>query len=207
MIRTILGRKRHGKTTLLIKFLRERVKPALVISFDKPLVAQFPAKHCFLSARALLDHLVNAGGLSLGAPLCLSILGDHDQVEAEFNLACKIAIAHRNLVFMVDEIDMFDSSNSQDGEFYKMIHFQAHEYGGELDLVTASRKPSRISRDLRGQTDEFYLFKMTDSRDLSYIANDISADIVPTIQSIPPFEYVKFDVAYGLFSRHKTQKF
>lgn len=206
MIQTILGRKRHGKTTVLIKLLHERSKPALVVSFDKAMVAQFPNQHRFTSARALLDFIIASGGLDITRPLCLSILGDHTRVEAEFNLACKLAIAHRNIVFIVDEMDMFDSTHSPDGEFYKMIHFQAHEFGGELDLVTASRKPSRISRDLRGQTDEFYLFKMTDSRDLDYIKEDISENLVEEIKHLPKFEYIRYTVADEHAARFQTTK-
>ncbi len=195
MTKTSLGRKRHGKTTLLIKMLRERTKPALVVSFDKSMVEEFPPRHRFTSARSLLDHIMQAGGIDINSPLLISILGDKERAEAEFNVVCRIAIAHRQLLFMVDEIDMFDSANSQDGEFYKIIHYQAHEFGGELDLVTASRKPSRISRDLRGQTDEFYLFKMTDSRDLNYIAEDIGESLVDPVKHLPQFHYIKYDVA------------
>jgi hypothetical protein len=207
MTRTILGRKRHGKTTLLIKMLRERQRPALVISFDKEMVKQFNPRHRFTSARRLLDHVIEAGGIFITTPLCISIMGSPEEVEREFNLICKLAIAHRNVLVMVDEIDMFDSASSQDVEFYKMIHFQAHEFGGELDLVTASRKPSRISRDLRGQTDEFYLFKMTDSRDLNYISEDVSADLPETVKHLPKYSYLKFDVAEEEISKHETCKY
>jgi len=206
MIKTVLGRKRHGKTTLLIKLLRERAKPALVVSFDTFMVAEFPSGQRFTRARALLNHLVEAGGVDVSRPLILSILGNQEEAEAEFNLFCKICIAHQNIIAIIDEIDIFDSANSQDGEFYKMIHYQGHEFGGLLDLVTASRKPSRISRDLRGQTDEFFLFKMTDSRDLAYIEEDISAGIVEQVRHLPKYSYLKYDVAEESIQEFQTTK-
>ncbi len=188
MIRTILGRRRHGKTTLLIKLLKERGRPAIVVSFDKFMREIFAPERRFTSSRELLDHIVEAGGVDINKPLLVSIFD-----PAEFTLVCKIVIAHQNLLLMIDEADMFDSANSQDPEFRKIIHYGAHEFGGQTDFVVVARRPQDLSRDVRSQTDEFFLFRMTDNLELDYLAKNLGSDLPELVRSLPKFAYVKWD--------------
>ncbi len=188
MIRTILGRRRHGKTTLLIKLLKERCRPAIVVSFDKYMREQFPPDRRFLSTRALLDHIIEAGGVDINKPLLVSIFD-----PAEFTTVCKIVIAHQNLLLMIDEADMFDSANSQDPEFRKIIHYGAHEFGGQTDFVVVARRPQDLSRDVRSQTDEFYLFRMTDNLELDYVEKNLGSGLREYIRTLPKFSYVRYD--------------
>ncbi len=189
MIRTVLGRRGCGKTTMAIRFLAGRVKPTIVITFDTDMMDQFPESSRFTSSGALLDELKSNGGLDITRPLCLSIFE-----PAEFNLLCRTVIAHRDLCLIVDEVDMFDSTHLRDPDFLKIIHYGRHDHGGRVDLVTTSRRPARISRDLRSQTDEWYLFRMTDSRDLAFIADDLSDDLPDQVRSLEPFRYILYNL-------------
>ena len=188
MIRVILGRRRHGKSTLLMKLLRERGRPAIVVSFDKNIKKQFPADRRFASPRAMLQAMIKNGGVDLNRPLLLSIFSPED-----FTVVCRIAIAHKNLLLLIDEADMFDSANSQDEEFRKLIHYGAHEFGGEGDLIIVARRPQDLSRDVRSQADEFYLFRMTDDLELDYIKKNINAGILDRVRALRKFEYLYWD--------------
>ncbi len=188
MIRTILGRRGYGKTTLGVRFLSGRAKPTICVTFDDDMMDQFPEASRYTSSGDLLDDLRSNGGLDLIRPLCLSIYEPE-----EFNLLCRTAIAHRDLCLIVDEVDMFDSTHLRDPDFLKIIHYGRHDHGGHIDLVTTSRRPARISRDLRSQTDEWYLFKMTDSRDLDFVREDLGEELPDRVRALEKFQYIRFD--------------
>jgi hypothetical protein len=188
MIRVILGRRRHGKTTLLIKLLSERGRPAIVVSFDKNIKKMFPAERRFMSARSMLRYIIKNNGVDLNRPLLLSIF-----TPEEFTAFCRIAIIHKNLLLLIDEADMFDSANYQDPEFRKIIHYGAHEFGGEGDLVVVARRPQDLSRDVRSQSDEFYIFRMTDDLELDYLKKNMSAELPARVRELRKFEHIYWD--------------
>ncbi len=188
MIRVIIGRRRHGKSTLLMLILRQRTRPAIVVSFDKHIKKKFPADRRFTSPRALLHYIIANNGVDINKPLLISIMEEDD-----FTAVCKIAIAHKDLLLLVDEADMFDSPSRPHPEMKKLVHFGAHEYGGEGDLVVIARRPQDLSRAVRSQADEFYMFRMTDALELDYIEKNINAGIVDRIRALRKFEYLYWD--------------
>ena len=189
MIRVILGRRRHGKSTLMMKLLRERGRPAIVVSFDKKIKKQFPADRRFTSPRALLRYIIKNGGVDINRPLLIS-LGDEEQPFMEL---CQIVITHKNLLFIVDEADMYDSADSPHPLLKKIVNYGAHEQGGEGDLTVIARRPQDLSRTVRSQADEFYLFRMMDDRELDYIKKNVNANLVDRVRALRKFEYIFWD--------------
>ncbi len=181
-----MGRVGCGKTTLLRQLLRRRTRPAVVVSFDESMEKEFPPQRRFLTARPFLEYLLDRGQISIGEPVLLS-----PSTPEEFSALCRACIAHGGLLLMVDEIDMFDSANGKrDAYFHRMIHYGRHDYGGKIDLVTASRRPYRISRDLRSQTREWFIFQTTDSRDREALG-DAHPSIPDRAPLLPPFTFLR----------------
>lgn len=177
-IRTIIGRRGEGKTTLAEKFVLYRSQPVIIID---PL-SQFKGLR-FFNVRQLLDHAIKHQ-FSISRPLIATIY----EMD-EFALICKIALGHRNLMLVVDEVDLFDSPQFQDSYFKKIIHLGRHY---NIDLVTTSRRPANISRDLTSQTSEFYIFNITEKRDLDYFSF-INSDLPEKIKQLPKFHHIKYN--------------
>lgn len=177
-IRTIIGMRGEGKTTLANHFIKYRTKPVIIVD---PL-SQFQGQR-FFDAHSLLDHALTRG-ITLAQPLIATIFEQED-----FNIICQIAVRHKNVMLVIDEVDMFDSPHSVDKDFKRIIHLGRHF---KLDLVTTSRRPANISRDLTSQTAEFYIFKVTEKRDLDYFA-ERSSELPDKIKALKKYHYIKYD--------------
>lgn len=188
MNRVILGRRRHGKSTLMMRILAERGRPAIVVSFDKNIRKRFPCDRSFTSARAMLSYIIKNNGVDINRPLLISVTD-----EAEFTAVCKIVIAHKNLLFLIDEADMFDSAASPHPELMKIVHYGAHDFGGEGDLLVIARRPQDLSRAVRSQADEFYFFRMMDDLELAYIEKNINAALAERVRALRKYEYIFWD--------------
>ncbi|MBI4847552.1 MAG: ATP-binding protein [Nitrospirae bacterium] len=179
MIRTIIGRRGYGKTTLAGKFLDQRTQPAIIVD----MLGQFKHGKRFFSAKDLLDHILTKK-ISITDPL---ILGSFELND--FSIICEIAIRLKNVMLIIDEVDFFDSPRVQDKNFKRVIHYGRHY---NIDLVTTSRRPANISRDLTSQTDEFYVFRVTEKRDLEYFEN-LSSELPELIRGLPKYSYLKYN--------------
>lgn len=182
MIQTIFGMRGHGKTTLASNFLQQREKPAILLD----LFCQFAKEPDFKDSRSLLRYLIKNGGAKLKKPLTISIFE-----EEEFNLLCKIAIEHKDLLLILDEVDTFDSPHRQSKEFKRIIHYGRHF---NIDLITTSRRPHNVSRDLTSQTEIFHIFKVIEQRDLKYF-EALDGRLPAKIQPLQKFEYLHFDLS------------
>lgn len=178
MIRTIIGMRGTGKTTLAKRFLKYRSLPVIVVD---PL-SQFDGKR-FFSAKELLDHITTRG-LTISKPLIATI---YEPVD--FAIICKMAILHKNIMLVVDEVDLFDSPISQDPSFKKIVHLGRHY---NIDLVTTSRRPANISRDLTSQTGKFFVFKVTEKRDLDYFSY-LNSDLPDKIKELKNYYHIEYD--------------
>ncbi len=179
MTKTIIGKKNTGKTTLANRFIINRTKPCIIVDPAD----QFKEYKLFLSPQELLRYMVD-NGFTISKPLRVAF-----SEQAEFDQLCKICLAHKNILLVVDEVDMFDSPTSQSRYFKKIIHLGRH-YG--LDLITTSRRPASISRDLTSQTDTFYLFKVTEETDLIYFKKR-NSELAQIVRELKPYYHIKYD--------------
>ncbi len=104
-------------------------------------------------------------------------------------MLCEIIIRHEDLLFVIDEVDFFDSPASQAREFKKMIHYSRHYH---IDIITTSRRPANISRDLTSQTDVFDIFRITEKRDLDYFYA-LNAELPEMIKALEPHHFIEYD--------------
>ncbi|MDA8340342.1 MAG: hypothetical protein M0Z70_13665, partial [Nitrospiraceae bacterium] len=60
------------------------------------------------------------------------------------------------------------------------------------DIITTSRRPANISRDLTSQTDVFCIFRITEKRDLDYFYA-LNAELPDQIRALEPHHYIEYD--------------
>ncbi len=179
---------------MLRRLLHLRTRPAVCVSFDEGMEQDFPPSRRHLTARPFLDRLLDRGRIPIGEPELVSL-----STAEDFGALCRACIAHRDLLLIVDELDMFNSATGRrDPYFHRMVHYGRHDYGGRCDLVVASRRPARISRDVRSQAGEWFIFQTTDSRDLEAMGEDVHPCLPERAPLLPPFDYLRITPA-GVF--------
>ena len=187
MTRTIIGMQREGKTELTKWFIRRRSRPVLIMN---PLDEEYPGLHFEVYNHEqpdlrLLDHIMQHG-FSIGIPLNLV-----SNKPEHFRTACEIVKRHREITLVADEIDMFDSANSTEKSFFDLIMYGDGHY--HCDIITTSRRPANISRNLRSQTQEWYIFRVTDGNDLDFFKK-LNKDLPDAISSLKQYHYVYYDL-------------
>lgn len=186
MTRTIIGMQREGKTELTKWFIRRRARPVIIVN---PLAEKYPGRSfaVFNHTRpdiAMLEHIMERG-LYISEPLNL-ISPD----PAHFSTICEVVKRHGNITLIVDEIDMFDSARHIERSFYDLVMYGDGHY--QCDIITTSRRPANISRDLRSQTQEWYIFRITDGNDLDEFRR-LNKELPDAIASLEPYHYVVYD--------------
>lgn len=117
-------------------------------------------------------------------PIRLKIFTDTD-----FTFICFVVSQIKNLCLIVDEVDFFDDPIRPNEYWRRLIHYSRHY---NIDIITTSRRPHNISRDLTSQTDLFCLFQITEPRDLVYLAN-LDMRLPNIVKSLPIHKYIKYD--------------
>lgn len=177
MIISVFGKKGTGKTTYAGKLIAGRDKSKHCVIID--LFDQFP-----LYPLIDIDSFYHYAMTSFPSnPVRLAIF---DLVD--FGNVSKVIGVRRDILLVVDEIDFFDSATKQVLDFKRLIHYSRHY---RVDLITTSRRPANVSRDLTSQTDEFIIFSMTERRDLEYFRN-LSEDLPDRIKGLKKYEFLKF---------------
>ena len=96
-----------------------------------------------------------------------------------------------NITFVVDEIDMFfDTRADKKSQMYKLVHYGRHN---KIDIITTSRRPANISRNLTSQTDIFYFSKIREPNDKKYIKQSIGVEYVETVEKLERFTFLKVE--------------
>lgn len=177
MITTVFGKKGTGKTTYAAKMIaeRDRGKDCLIVDlFDQ--FSGYP----LINLETFYYHAVH-GFPKNPVRLAIYELGD-------FGNVCKVVAAMKNVLLVVDEVDFFDSATKQVREFKRLIHYSRHY---RVDLITTSRRPANVSRDLTSQTDDFIIFTLSERRDLDYFGA-MAEDLPDRIRALKKFEFIKY---------------
>jgi len=114
--------------------------------------------------------------------------------ESDFELLCEVVQAKGNLLLVVEEASTYSGSLHVDPEFRKIISRNRH-YG--VDLVYTAQRIQDVSKKLTAQTDEFYLFRMVEPRDLDEIEKRFGVDIRDEVERLPDHKFVRIVVGKG----------
>ena len=172
MIETIIGKKGTGKTTLAKHLFNCRKYHFGVIVDPLNQFSDYP----FVDFKNILHT-------DLFLPV-RAVITDTD----DFKELCRLLPYKANLTLLVDEIDMFDSAKLCLVNFMRLINYSRHYH---IDIITTSRRPANISKNLTSQTDIFYVFKMTEPADLKYFKS-INPQIIKLLPTLKEYEFVKY---------------
>lgn len=181
-----MGMQRQGKSELTKWFIRRRSRPVLIVN---PLDEKYPglkfAKYDYARPDlAVIDYILKKG-FTISQPINL-VTNDPEH----FHNACEIVKRHKTITLVLDEIDQFDSPNYTDPSFFDLINYGAGHY--EADIITTSRRPADISKTLRSQTQEWYIFRIQEPGDKDYLKK-IHKDFPRLVESLPFYYYVFYN--------------
>jgi hypothetical protein len=113
----------------------------------------------------------------------LPALGPGVTLSWNFNQAVQDAFKARPSVVLVDEFLAY----KEDPAFEYVLHYGRNVAVG---LVINSQRPVDITSNIRAMTNRFYLFQLTEKRDLKWIDDNIGESYVHRVLELKPFQFI-----------------
>lgn len=184
---TVIGQKGYGKTTLTEK---------LIVGLDKPTIIADPRQqYTDHQLRRILftSVAIFKNWIKVNYPIFIKYKLELivDVTLKDFDNLASLVSKMKNITFLIDEVDMFTNPiGKKDDAIDGLIHYGRHN---QIDLVTTSRRPANISRDLTSQTDFFYLSRLAEPNDTKYFRAKYGNEIISTLQNLKKFEFLQID--------------
>jgi hypothetical protein len=184
---TVVGQKGYGKTTLTEKIIIGLNKPT-IIADPRQQYNDDPKRRVLFRSVASFKQWIKANyGIFKRYKLELIV----DVTKSNFNELATLVSKMEKVTFLIDEVDLFtDALGRKDDALDGLIHYGRHN---QIDLVTTSRRPANISRNLTSQTDFFYLSRLAEPNDTKYFKQKYGNDIIPILQNLPKYEFLQVD--------------
>jgi len=94
----------------------------------------------------------------------------------------------KSTLVVLDELDLYGINDFRLSFLYR---FGRHK---NIDIIAVARRFYDLPVYARALTDEFYLFQITEERDLSYLKDLVSKPILQTIIKLEPFHYINVSI-------------
>lgn len=94
----------------------------------------------------------------------------------------------KSTLVLFDEIDLYGKDDFRIAHLYK---FGRHK---NIDVIGVSRRFYDLPVIVRALTDEFYLFQITEERDLSYLRRIVPDSTLQTLINLESFHYIKVSI-------------
>lgn len=91
----------------------------------------------------------------------------------------------KNTLVVFDEIDLYGKNNPYISFLYR---FGRHK---NIEIIAVARRFYDLPVIVRALTDEFFLFQITEERDLNYLRRSVKEDIILKIMKLENFHYIK----------------
>ena len=173
MIALIIGRRGSGKTSLINQIIKNtKHKKILIIDYNY----EYKVPHRKIEDLYNTDVFLNQRAIAISP-----------EVE-QFDLISGILLAkYKDVLFIIDELDIFDNPGANNIYFKRLLHIGRHK---NIDVIGATRRAHAINRLFTSQTDTLYCFRTNEPRDLKYI-NDFTNNkkYTETIQKLKQYYY------------------
>jgi hypothetical protein len=171
MIITILGRPKSGKTSLITELIDiNKAENRLILVYD---ILNNYSQYPLFNGKSL-QNVTRFNNI------------EHEKF---FDLALKV----KNCTVVFDEIDLACNAYKIDDSLKRIIN-----YGRNADinvsLICAARRAARVNRDLTACSTKCILFRTREPADLKFISDTVSPDVIDTIKTLPPYEYIIYDL-------------
>ena len=184
---SVIGHKGYGKTTLTEKLAILTDKPTIICDPRFQYNTVLLRRLHFKSVSSFRKWLSEKNNYMIFKKYKLEIIVNAftDTFEELATLVNKM----NNITFVIDEIDMFfDTRADNKTQMYKMVNYGRHN---KIDIITTSRRPARINRDLTSQTDVFYFSRLREPNDKKYIKALYGADEVSQVENLEKFSFLR----------------
>ena len=200
-ITTIIGHKGYGKTTLTNALMLLNSKPT-IIADPRFQYEKNDRRLTFKSVSKFRSWITKSSNYRAFKHYKLELIVN--AFDDTFEELAEIVSKMKDITFVVDEIDMFfDTRTSNKSFMYKLVHYGRHN---EIDLITTSRRPANISRNLTSQTDIFYFSRLREPHDKKYIKDAVGSEFVEVVENLEKFEFLKIDDELNSSIVKTTQK-
>ncbi len=114
---------------------------------------------------------------------------------AEFELIAEMVWLCGDLVFAVEEIDVFGTPYKIGTSFASIIQRGRHK---RIELIGITQRPFGIHRLLTSQAKEICIFNTNEPRDREYLRNLLGKEIEPQLDSLGEYEYLRWEDGSGI---------
>ena len=188
-IQTVIGHKGYGKTSLTEMLIFLQDKPAIIADPRWQFGAEQKRRVFFSSVGKFRNFIYNYDNYDKFVKYRLECVVKVD--DETFEELAQIVSKMKKVCFVVDEVDMFfDTRATSKAQMYKLVHYGRHN---EIDLITTSRRPANISRNLTSQTDIFYISRLREPADKKYIKDIFGAQFVDIVGNLERFTFLKYE--------------
>lgn len=115
--------------------------------------------------------------------------------EQAAEYAIEVAESFGGCVLVVDEIDRVVPNHAgglkADTALHAVVHYGRHH---NTALLCAARRPRSVHTDIPALADVLFLFRMTNARDLKWIADLAGPHHAAVVQQLPPHDFVRIDL-------------
>jgi len=171
MIITILGRPKTGKTSIISEIIEiNKREDRLFLIYD--LLGNFKQYYTFDGKH--IKQITRFDTIS------------HDEFF-------KLAYDTKNCTCFFDEIDIACNAHKIDEALFKIINY-GRNVNFNVSLISAARRPARVSRDLTAASSKFIILRCREPADLKYLSEQVSPDVVTIVQNLKLFQYIVYDL-------------
>ncbi len=171
----MLGKRGSGKSSKLAKLLAEYPRFILYDTLVEDAYSKFKRVSTY---RELCQILLENKPIF---QVAYRSLEDNVSQEEDFERTCKAVMACRNLVFAVEEVDLFCKSWKMPLPFEHMVSIGRHR---EISVFAVSRRPANVHPLIRSQASKVITFRQNEPRDIEWLEQVIgdAAHKVPKLR-------------------------
>ncbi len=179
----VVGTKGFGKTTLVhsLVALHPRV---LIVDPHR----EYPNIAVEVRSRGELEDFLEVTGGSW------RICYYNSNLENEFEQLCVIAANVGNLLFVVEDPERFCNPSWIGQDFYKIVDYGRHlpddDPGARpVDFLICTRNAGSVNRAVTREAYEFYCFNTSEPRDIEWLQEKLSRELIAGLKTLPPHHY------------------
>lgn len=188
-IYTVIGHKGYGKTALTEILALLTNKPTIIL--DPRFQYEVNIRRiAFTSVSKFKKWITKKDNYKLFIKYKLELVVRAIDIEDAEELA-ELVYQLKNITFVIDEVDMFfDTRTTKKSYFNKLVQYGRHNL---IDIISTSRRPANISRNLTALTDIFYFSRLREPNDKQYIKGLLGSHEVDQIAELEKFSFLRVE--------------
>lgn len=185
-ILTIFGKKGSGKTELCKFLYFSNPKPAIVIDIAE----QFQDVGLNFPDVESIKKYLQANYKIFYKKKQILVLNQYETENIEDLLNFLWECKFQDFELIIDEVDtIYNTHNQHKSALKPFIHRGRHR---QIDLITTSRRPANVGRDLTSQSDNIYIFRNNEPNDIKYFSLFINKIAIDEIRHLDKYYFLNY---------------